>query len=362
MDRSDILGSIKAGQRGVKRVPVTTRLDGSLLEVPIHVFRGHRDGPVLTVISAQHGSEWFSIEVLRRLALQIDCDELRGTVVAIPVANPPALEQFSRMTPDESDEPDLNRVWPGGKTWITEQIAAALAEGVLKRSDMLIDIHTGPWGATLGAVGYGIDLPDVGVARRSLELAVAFGYPSVRGLRVMGQFPGPRSIGGYAGAVLGIPNIGPNLGGAGFAPDIEDSWISGNVIGILNVMRHSEMIGGAPELPARMFHFETRGHRVVPTVGGLLIPAVPPVALLTSLEHHQVLGEVVSPYTFETLEELRSPVAGILFGLARQYPVRPGDWAFFVADTGDPSSRWVASEGGVHQTAEAMSGGDDVEA
>ena len=55
----------------------------------------------------------------------------------------------------------------------------------------------------------------------ALEMALAFGHPSVRALKMMGAFPGPRSIAGYAGSVRKIPNIGPCLGGLGFAPDVE---------------------------------------------------------------------------------------------------------------------------------------------
>ena len=121
---------------------------------------------------------------------------LRGRVIGVPVANPIALEHFTRMTPDESDEPDLNRVWPGGKTWITEQIAAALDREVLAGTNYLMDFHPGPWGAALATIGYGADLPDEKVRRESLEMAIAFGHPSVRALKMMAAFPGPRSIAG----------------------------------------------------------------------------------------------------------------------------------------------------------------------
>jgi hypothetical protein len=50
---------------------------------------------------------------------------------------------------------------------------------------------------------------------------------------------------------------------------------------------------------------------------------------------------VVSPYTFEVLEELRAPFDGYLAWIPRWYPVRPGDWAFGVIPKDDPTTRWV---------------------
>lgn len=348
---------VRPGTHGIARVAVTTRLDGAELTIPVHVVRGAKDGPTLTLVSAMHGSEWFSIRIVEDLIAKLRPAELTGTFIGIPVANPIALERFTRMTPDESDEPDLNRVWPGGTTWVTEQIAAALDRDVLSRTDYLIDVHTGPWGASLAAVGYGQDLPDRDVVRRSLELAVAFGCPSIRALKVMVAFPGPRSIAGHAGSARGIPNIGPNLGGAGFAPNVEAEWLRANVDGTLNAMRHLGMISGRPSLPPRFFHFESRGLRVVPGKGGLLRPDVGPDALGKDVQKGQRLGVIVSPYTFEVIEELIAPVDGVLFGVGRDYPVRPGDWAFFVADGTHPGSRWVDAGRSVAETADAIMGG-----
>ena len=41
------------------------------------------------------------------------------------------------------------------------------------------------------------------------------------------------------------------------------------------------------------------------------------------------------------LETLTAPSDGVLTLVARTYPVRPGDWAFGVADTTAPNAEWV---------------------
>lgn len=342
----------------IEMVSVTTRLDGSELRIPIHILKGERDGPTLTLVSTQHGAEWFSVEIIRRVLADVPAKSLRGRVIGIPVANPIALEQFKRMTPDESDEPDLNRVWPGGTTWLAEQIAAALDRAVLRRTDYLMDFHPGPWGAALATIGYGADLPDAKVRRASLEMALAFGHPSVRALKMMGQFPGPRSIAGYVGSVLNIPNLGPCLGGLGFGPEVERGWLDQNVRGVQNVMRHLGMLDGEPTgLTDRYFHFASRGHRVVPRTGGYLRAGHGPDALMTEVKKGTVLGTVTSPYTFAEQEQLGAPVDGVIFGVARDYMVRPGDWAYFVAETGRGDSTWVERRGSVAEMADTIERG-----
>src|SRR5688572_15182572 len=343
------------GKGTVRMVSVTTRLDGSELRIPVHEVTGKRDGPTFTLVSTQHGAEWFSVEIVRRVLNDLTPAALRGRVVGIPVANPIALEHFTRMTPDESDEPDLNRVWPGGVTWVTEQIAAALDKGVLAGTDYLMDFHPGPWGAALATIGYGADLPDEKVRRASLEMALAFGHPSVRALKMMGAFPGPRSIAGYAGSARKIANIGPCLGGLGFGPQAEREWLDQQVRGVQNVLKHFGMLDGEPAGPPRKyFHFGSRGQRIVPSKGGYLRAGHGPDALMTEVSKGTVLGTVESPYTFERLEDLIAPEDGVLFGVARDYMVRPGDWAYFVAESNHPDSAWVDLAGSVKETANSI--------
>ena len=53
---------------------------------------------------------------------------------------------------------------------------------------------------------------------------------------------------------------------------------------------------------------------------------------MQEVKQGQLLGRAVSPYPFEELEQLKAPVDGWLYLIARPYPVNPGDWAFGVVD------------------------------
>ena len=345
---------VAAGTRRLVNLAVTRRLDGSELVVPVHVIRGREPGPSLALVSALHGSQWFPVEVVRRAVESVDVSSLRGTLLAVPVGNPMAFERSTRLTPDDSDLPDLNRVFPGGGPWVAEQTAAVLTKELLPHAENLIDFHSNPWGSITAAVDFIPDLEDAALARKVREMVVAFGYPSIRAMPAAHGLPGPRSIYAYGAATFGIASIAPVLGGSGFAPAFEESVIAAMVQGVRNVMAHLGMIDGAPRLPKKYFHFVDRGHRIVPRNGGLLEPYFGPEALFTEVKAGTVLARVISPHSFEALEELRAPVDGMIFGVARAYPLRPGDWAYFLADTAKAGSQWIDGTGTVADVADRL--------
>jgi uncharacterized protein len=336
--------AVRPGTRQAIRLPVTVGLDGAELALWVHAVHGARPGPVVVLLSGLHGGEWFSVETIRRLVFGTDPASLRGTLLAVPAANGPALALNTRNMPDESDSPDANRIFPGPLTWTSDQLIAVLSREVLVHATHLLDFHMGPWGAAFHDIIIGADLPSAVVAAESERLALAFGTAIVRGANVMTGFPGPRSSIGYAGGVLGIPALGLEVGGLGFGRQIEEGWHRRTIDGVRALMGALGMIDDPPDpRPERQLVYKT-SHRVNPTRGGILRSRHGADRLATAVERGTLLGEVVSPYTFEVLEELRAPVDGLLFYVARDYPVHPGDWAYGVASTEDPAARWVVRE------------------
>lgn len=329
------------GTRQVVRLPVTTALSGGEISLWVHVARGARPGPVLVLLSGMHGDEWFAVETISRILDAVDPATLRGTVLAVPFANSPALGQGRRNMPDDTDSPDMNRIFPGPLAATSDQIVAVLCREVLPHGTHLLDFHIGPWGCAFQDILIGADIADPGVAAESERLALLFGTTMIRSANVMTGFPGPRSSIGYGAGVLGIPTLGVEVGGAGFGRAIEDGWHRQNVDGVRAIMGGLGMIDGAPDpRPERQLIYKT-AYRVNPTRGGLLRPKLGPERLGAAVEQGALLAEVISPYTLDILEELRAPVNGLLFYVGRDYPVNPGGWAFGVASTDDPAARWV---------------------
>lgn len=329
-------GSFGPGRHYLK-VPVTTDLNGGLVALATHVVVGHRPGPRLLVSSTLHGGEWSTIEVIRRLLGRLDPKEMAGSLVALPVGNPTAFGQMKRATPDESDNSDLNRVFPGHEAWITEQLAATITRELLPGVDAVIDFHQGGWGSNFGRISYGKDFP-AGVMERSRELAYAFGFQLVRA-QTTRRFPGPGSLMGYVGLELGVPSIIGGIGGMGFEHESEEGWLEANVEGVLGVMRHLGILAGAPRrVPVLEF---SRMTRVNPTIGGFLYPRLEGADLGREVAAGEFLADVVSPYTREVLETLTAPEDGYLMYYPRWYPVRPGDWAYGLVPKHDPGTHWV---------------------
>jgi predicted deacylase len=333
--------AVAPGERAAIRVPVTVGLNGAELALWVHVVRGRVPGPVLAVLSTLHGGEWFSIEVVRRLVQETDPATLRGTLITVPVANPPALALQTRNMPDESDSPDLNRIFPGTHTWRTDQLASAIAREVVQQASCLIDFHMGPWGSAFQDILIGDDLPKPGLSDECARLALAFGSPIIRRANVVAGFPGPKSSIGYASGVLGIPALGVEVGGVGFGERLEERWRQDTVRGVRGVMAALGMIDVPPAArPARQLIYRAAA-RANPTRGGFLRSRFAGDALAQEVAQGTLLGEVVSPYTRETIEELRAPARGLLFYVARDYPVQPGDWAYGLARIDDGTARWV---------------------
>jgi predicted deacylase len=338
-------GSSYAHGKHLWKLPITTDLNGGDIDLYNHVIVGSKPGPTLTLTSTLHGVEWLSIEMLKRVVERLDPDQLTGAVIAIPVANPSALGNMSRTTPDDSDNADLNRTFPGRHTWITEQLAQAIVREVLPHTSAVIDFHLGIWGSSFGYVAYGIDFPDEKTNDASKRMALAFGVPILQAAKFIANFPGPRSLAGYAGAQLGIPSCIGELGGAGFGHQTEEEWIETCVTGIFNVLKEFGMYAGAkPSRPPRYLSFEA-AHRVNPSKGGLLYPVNRDETFGREVREGELLATVVSPYTFAVMEELRSPCDGYISYFARWYPVRPGDWAFGVIPKDSPGTKWVDSHG-----------------
>jgi predicted deacylase len=322
-------------------LPVFTDLDGSEIAVSLHVVRGGGPGPTLTLLSMSHGDEWSMLQTLAELVAALDPAELRGTLLVVPIANPYAFRQLRRTTHEtlEFDSPDLNRVFPGDRTWLTKRIADVITREVLARTTHLIDFHPGPLGTAWLQVIVGRDFPG-DIPQRSEAMARAFGVSLISRSDQATGIPGPRSATGYAATTLGVPGIVAEVGGLGFGSRLERGWREQNIRGVLGVMRALEMLEATAAADEQVhFIYFTKQWLARPTTSGLLIPEIEVERLGTEVRAGELLGRVVSPTTFLELEELRAPRRGLLFCVPRSYPVQPHNYAFGAVDLEDPETR-----------------------
>jgi predicted deacylase len=112
--------------------------------VPVVVARGKVDGPTFGITAALHGNELNGIPLLHELLRKVNLNRLRGTIVAVLVANIPGLLAEQR---EFTDGKDLNHIMPGKRGGNASQAYAyGLMSNIIDRFDFLVDLHTASFG------------------------------------------------------------------------------------------------------------------------------------------------------------------------------------------------------------------------
>ncbi|MBF0266127.1 MAG: succinylglutamate desuccinylase/aspartoacylase family protein [Gammaproteobacteria bacterium] len=108
--------------------------------MPVHIYHGKKDGPVLFLSAALHGDEINGVEVIRRVLSLSAIKHLKGTLIVIPIVNVFGFDRHSRYLPDRRD---LNRCFPGREQGsLAARVANIFMSEIIERSDLGIDFHT----------------------------------------------------------------------------------------------------------------------------------------------------------------------------------------------------------------------------
>lgn len=299
--------------RSRRHARITTLASGFELGLTIHVIQGRRPGPTVGVAAMIHGDELDGLLIARELVGALDPATLRGAVWILGVANPLAMEGVSRNTP--IDRLDMNRLFPGAPDgWLSEQQAHAIAHEFIDHVDVLIDIHCGgtfPW------VDYCYVVNDEGLSRAFLPALLY--QPS-------NPYPGTTAT--YA-EQRGVRCMVVEIGG-GYHD--QPRHVANGVRGVMNQLRYLGALDGPVERrPGQVLMHDLKVMR--PRHGGICVPR----ALLHPgqvLPAGTALADIVSPYTFETLETMTAPFDENIVVLCRNYATRihPGDYGFMIGN------------------------------
>lgn len=213
--------------------------DGTSIRLPVMIARGAKSGPKLFVDAAIHGWEIVGTEVIRRvLREELNLADLEGTVVTVPVANPPAFQVKGYTNPQ--DRADISRAVPGDPKLSQSQRFGARIWSLIKESNYYINFHciegpSLPYIEVRGPSGSTLD--------KSLKMAQVFGLPITFADPVLLKYWPPNAV--DLAVSSGIPSFMPELP----FPSIfmnEDSVKMGTR-GLLNVMKFIGMIPGEIE-------------------------------------------------------------------------------------------------------------------
>jgi uncharacterized protein len=281
------------------------KLGDRTLSIPVLLFRGAREGKVLTVIAGIHGDEYEGVRAVLDVGATLDPAEMSGDLIAVPVANLSALWAGTRTSP--WDGTDLARSFPGDLESVpTRALAYYLARAVIAPADLLLDLHSGGVKYTMPLM-VGFDTRDP----RSGDAALAFGAPVLWGHPVIS--PG-RSV-SFA-MERGIPWLYTEARGAGrIHPD--DLRIFRQ--GIFNLLKHLAILPGSPAAGPVECHLHGDGSFEISLRSsrqGFLISSV---ELLQPVKEGEELGRLVD-FHGNTIETYHSPSDGSL-GMIREFPV-----------------------------------------
>ncbi|MDR3331079.1 MAG: succinylglutamate desuccinylase/aspartoacylase family protein [Synergistaceae bacterium] len=306
------------------------------IDITAHVLAGVEDGPTLLLTSMLHGREWSPVLIIRELLKRLDIGTLKGNIIAIPVANALAFDPDTRRLMDNTDEPDAN--WPArGPNHLSGTISRVIEKEFMTHANYLIDYRASSRGRMMANTGYRANYEDMSATKASTGMALAYGFPV---LRETSPFAGDGAGCGTmtpAWANSGIPAITPEIGG--LSEDAPRDWIDANVAGLMGILKFLGMLDGNPSYCEKYLQVGDLW-RISPMNGGYVELAMGSPSLLAGVQEGQLLARIISPRTFETIEELRSPGDGYIIHSRGNCMTHPGGCVFGIADA--KTSVWMA--------------------
>lgn len=223
-----ILDEFENGEVHRVHLHLTDNSLGIPWRLPIIVVKGMEDGPVLGITAALHGNELNGISTIFKLIEDIDPKKLKGSLVLVPIANIPGYLSKQRYF---TDYVDLNRIMPGkagGKT--SDLYAHFLTSKVISKFNYLLDLHTASHGR-VNSLYIRADLEN-----EETRTLAYLQNPQI----IVQKYDEEGTLRGWAND-NGIAAITIEIGDPSA---FQHSLIDETLEGILNTMRHYEMIDG----------------------------------------------------------------------------------------------------------------------
>jgi predicted deacylase len=311
------------GQKTRGFLPIGETLTGPI-QLPIVIISGRGDGPVLCLTAGVHATEYPSIDALMRLSRELEPQDLRGTLIAVPVVN---MHMFASRSGFVSpiDGQNLNKIAPGGKSGSISDICAdVLLNEVIARAEYHVDMHAGDLGEILYAFGGYPLTGDSDRDRRGEALARLYSPRLIALYREGSKLPpAPGSI-VLEATRRGVVSILAESGGNG---TLEEPDVQVHLAGIRNIMRYLQMIDGDPLVPAHQL-VATERYVTRATRSGLLRLKV---EIGEAVREGQEAAEICDVWgeTIERVTFTRPGVTGLI-------------WSHKAVNTGDPVVRcWI---------------------
>jgi predicted deacylase len=268
---------------------------------PFIAISGTSDGPTVLVTAGIHAAEYTGIEAAIRIGRALDPQQVRGTVLVIPLLNRPGFyERSIYVNPEDND--NLNRLFPGRAdgSW-GERFAHRLLTEIVTTCDHAIDLHAGDLIEDLTPFVIYRETGDAALDTRITRMANAYGAKWAVKSSPTGERPGSL----YAVACLnGVASMLAESGGRGLLIEAD---VARHVKGVTNVLRSIGALAGVPEL--------VKPPTVVNSFDWLRSPVEgifhPTVAVGHRVRKGETVGELVD-LVGEPLATVSAPSSGVL--------------------------------------------------
>lgn len=308
--------TVRPGEQRQLLLAVGESFAGMSLTTPVQVVHGMESGPSICLVAGIHGDEVVGIEVVRRVVGSLAPQGMRGTVIAIPIANPLGFRRSSRYLPDRRD---LNRYFPGRRDGSTaSRLADSIFDRVIRRCQVLVDFHSGSF--------HRANMPQVRADLRDPQL---LGMAQWLGVPVVVHSRGRVGTLRRAATDAGILAL---LYEAGEPQRFDEGSVTAAVVGTMSLLENLGMIDGyaVPGGPADVF----RGsHWIRAEEGGIFLSIRDLGDWVTT---GTKLGTVTDPFTNEEVS-IVARRTGRIIGRAHDQVVIPG-YALYHIGTPQPGA------------------------
>ncbi|HET8890329.1 MAG TPA: M14 family metallopeptidase [Candidatus Angelobacter sp.] len=304
------------GQKATGTLDVPAGVDAAT-SIPVVVVRGSRPGPVLALVSGAHGTEYASIIALEKVIQSLDPAQVSGTVIILPLVNIPSFEQkVPHVNP--VDGKSMNRFYPGKPDGTqTERVSYAITKQVVERCDYLVDYHGGDIDENLRPYAYWPKSGNPKMDATTHDMVLAFGLDHIIVWTDRPKDPAASRYLDNTANTRGKPAIAVE---AGYSGTVETDDVALLANGTLSLMRHLNMLPGAPAMVQHPVWFG-KVDTVASDQPGIFYPLV---QRGTYVEAGMKIG-YVTDYFGKTIYEAHAPAAGVVLYICGVPSMKKGD-------------------------------------
>jgi uncharacterized protein len=314
------IGSIVAapGQTVSGKLAIGNR-PASEYSIPLSIVNGKGDGPVLTIIAGQHGTEYVGIGAAIEVIRRINPANLSGAILVLPVVNAAGFDQRLRLAFPVEDEffgtRNLNRIWPGDPDGsLAQRTMHVVFNQVVKRGQYMLDIHGGDLYEQCNPITM------MSKTGNSIADAITTGVIEAIGYDYVLESSSDKDVRGISKTEAVLAGVTSVVISAGEAGRLEEKWVEKIVEGIMNALKYLKMIEGSvtPRKDYRVAHGIAK---IKATNGGLFYQRVPVGSIV---QKGQEIGEILS-MDGKSLEKVKAVDSGLLFESCSNPAVNSGE-------------------------------------